>query len=189
MTVEKKIYLIRHGETEWTRAGRHTSHTDLPLTRRGEKEARMIRKEIKHIAFSYVFASSLERAQRTCFLAGLENRMHVDDDLLEWDYGEYEGKTTEEIRESRPGWTIFTGDPPGGETRAQIRARADRLLEKLEQLEGPIALFSSGHISRAIGARWIEQEVEFGKHLVLSTASVSILGFEHHVKTLVAWNE
>lgn len=186
---KQKIYLIRHGETDWTLSKRHTGQkSDIALTERGKKEAVVVGKKIQDIKFSYVFSSSLQRAKETCKLAGFGHQMHIEDALLEWDYGDYEGLTSQQIHQKDPEWTVFSKDSPHGESVKDVQSRVDALLKRLIDLEGNIALFSSGHISRAIGARWIGMDVSFGARLLLSTASISILGYEHGIRALEVWN-
>lgn len=187
---QKTVYIFRHGATLWTQSKQHTSVTDIPLVKEGVKEAKHLRKFItkNDLQFSHILCSPLQRAQQTAKLAGFDQVL-LDEDLLEWNYGDYEGKTTKEIQQTDPDWTIFQKDPPNGETQQQIEKRVDRLILRVQSLEGNcIALFSSGHISRAIGARWLQMPVSFGQHLSLSTASTSILGFEHAHPVLLAWN-
>ena len=186
----KKVYLLRHGETEWTLSGQHTGRTDIDLTRNGRREAKRLGKTLKHITFDHVICSPLKRVRDTCRLAGFKDHILYDEGLIEWDYGDYEGITTKEIQKSNPEWTIFSQDPPGGETSQKVKERVDRLIEKVEKLDGEnIALFSSGHISRVIGARWLNFPVSYGQYFVLSTASKSILGFEHGHRALLSWND
>ncbi len=184
-----KVYIFRHGETEWTVSGRHTGWTDIELSPNGEQEARCLGKSLKGMKFDHVFSSPLKRAKESCILAGFGKEMQLDPALLEWNYGGYEGLTTTEIHKNAPGWTIFTGDPPKGETSSEIAKRADLLIENLKSLGGDIAIFSSGHISRAIAARWLGLPVFFGTYLFLSTASKSIIGFEHEVPVILLWND
>lgn len=186
---EQIIYLLRHGETKWTVTGQHTSITDLPLTENGVLEAKALAKSLEGIAFDHVFCSPLLRARETCKIAGFSRVAHYDDALFEWRYGAYEGKTSQEICKEHPGWNIFTSNPPGGETAEEIRCRIDAFLAKIKPLKGAIALFSSGHISRALAARWVGCPVSFGKSLILSTASKSILSFEHGHPAIALWND
>lgn len=185
-----EIYLIRHGETAWSKSLQHTGQkSDLPLTRDGEKEAKALHKRLKRKRFDHVFISPLQRVQKTSALMGFDKVAIVDDHLLEWDYGAYEGLTTTEIQQTVPHWNLFTGECPGGESLDEVSARADSLLYKLIRLEGRVLLVSSGHISRVIASRWLGMSAEFGKHLHLGTASLSILGFEHDYPTLNVWND
>jgi probable phosphoglycerate mutase len=174
------IYLARHGETAWSASGQHTGRTDLPLTERGEENARLLGERLAPLFFEHVFTSPRIRARRTCELAGFGKLAVVDNDLAEWDYGEYEGKRTVEIRAARPDWDVFRDGCPGGESVAQITARADRVIARWRAIDANILVFSSGHILRAIGARWIGLETALGRNLLLGTATVSILGYDHN---------
>jgi probable phosphoglycerate mutase len=183
------LWLIRHGETEWSRSGRHTSRTDLPLTPRGEKQAVALRQQLAGLRPSLVLCSPRRRAVDTAELAGLPVDA-IDDDLTEWDYGEYEGLTTAQIRERVPGWSLWTHPLPEGETAVQVGARADRVLRRtLPYLDdGPVVLIAHGHISRVIGARWIGLPAVGGQHLALGTAAPSVLGGEHGSPVVQRWN-
>ena len=186
-----RIHLIRHGETEWSLTGQHTGRTDLPLTPRGEEKARQLGKQLQGIQFTRVFTSPRQRAKRTCELAGLGVAPEIEPDLAEWDYGEYEGQRTADIRKQRPDWNIFEHGCPGGESPDQISARADRLIARLRTIEGNVALFSHGHFGRVLAVRWIGLAVSAGQRLTLDTASVSILGYEHERVTepvIALWN-
>ncbi len=183
---EREIYLIRHGETEWSRDGKHTGLTDIPLTEKGEREAAALGRHIEKLTFDHLFSSPLKRAKETCFICGLEPQ--IDNDLLEWNYGAYEGLTTAEIHKTVPGWNIFTHGAPGGETTEAVAKRGKRLLKKLEGLEGKIALFTSGHFSRAFLTCYLNLPIENGRQFILSTASLSILGYEHGMHALKLWN-
>lgn len=186
----EKIYLCRHGATEWTKSGQHTGRTDIALTKEGEQEAILLGKALQGVDFDHVLCSPLQRVRTTCKLAGIDDKLvSLDDGLLEWDYGDYEGKTTSEIRKSDPNWTIFQKYPPNGESADDVKKRVDEMFARIAKLSGTIALFGSGHISRVIGARWVEMPVNFGQRLLLSTASMSILGFEHGYRTLAKWND
>jgi broad specificity phosphatase PhoE len=190
------VCLARHGETAWSLSGQHTGLTDLPLTERGESEARSLKPrlqgmELKGAAFSKVFTSPLQRAVRTCELAGFGDRSEIDPDLVEWNYGEYEGVRTEEIRERRPTWQLFRDGCPGGESPDQIGARADRVVARVRSINGSVLLFSSGHFLRVLAARWLGLDAGGGASLVLDTASVSILGYEHDLSepAIRLWND
>jgi broad specificity phosphatase PhoE len=172
------VYLARHGETEWSRSGRHTGRTDVPLTPMGEAAARTLADRLRGVAFARVFTSPLIRARRTCDLAGFTG--DIDPDLMEWDYGRYEGRTTADIKVEAPEWDLFTQGVPGGETPADIAARADRVVAKVRAETGPVLLFSSGHFLRVLAARWCGLGVTFARHLLLDTASVSVLGYAHN---------
>lgn len=173
------VYLARHGETAWSLTGRHTGLTDMPLTERGERNAQRLGKRLAGHGFVRVFASPLQRALRTCELAGFEPLAKVDPDLLEWNYGEYEGLTTPQIRANRPDWQLFRDGCPGGESPDQVGRRADRVVSRLRELTGDALVFSSGHFLRVLAARWLGLEPGIGKHLSLKTASLSGLGYEH----------
>ena len=188
MASDVAVVLVRHGETEWSSAGRHTSFTDLPLTARGEEEAKPLAGRLAAVDFALVLTSARRRACETCNLAGLGARAEVDDDLAEWNYGSYEGRTTEEIRETVPGWTIFTHGAPGGETVDQVAARADRVLARACAAGGVVALFSHGHFLRVLGARWVGLPASGGAFLGLDTATLSFLGHEREQRVLRVWN-
>lgn len=181
------LWLVRHGETEWSATGRHTSRTDVDLTAEGEAAARGLRSPLGATRFARVVCSPRVRARRTAELAGFGDA-EVLDDLAEWDYGDDEGLTTPQIREGRPGWTVWTHGPRGGETPAEVAARADRVVAAVRRGDGPVLAFSHGHMCRVLGARWIGQPVALGAHLELATASVSVLGWERETPTLELWN-
>jgi broad specificity phosphatase PhoE len=187
-----ELCVVRHGETEWSRTGRHTSTTDVPLTPTGEKQARALAPLLAGVCPATVFTSPRSRAVRTAELAGLSDSCTVEvlDDLAEWAYGEYEGVTTPEIRKTRPDWTIWTGDPPGGETAAQVRARADRVLERVRAAleDGPVVAVGHGHFSRVLTARWLGLPVSGGAMFVLGPASPCLLGSEHGQPAVHRWN-
>jgi broad specificity phosphatase PhoE len=182
-----QLWLVRHGETEWSASGRHTSRTDLDLTEAGVEAARSVADKLRGTSFARVLSSPLLRARRTAELAGAGSPELVED-LREWDYGDDEGLTTAQIRESRPGWTVWRDGPQGGETCAAVRARADRVVELVRAVDGPVLAFSHGHFSRVLGARWLGLEVTDGAHLTLSTASVSVLGWERDTPAVLHWN-
>lgn len=185
------VYLARHGETAWSLSGQHTGRTDLPLTERGEQNARSLGERLKGVTFAKVLTSPLQRASRTCQLAGFGAVAEADRDLPEWDYGQYEGKRTAEILAERPGWQLFRDGCPGGETPAEIGARADRVVSRIRAVQGNVVIFSSGHILRVLAARWLGLAPAGGKYFLLSTASVSILGYEHDQTEPVIrlWND
>ena len=170
-----KLYLMRHGETEWSLSGRHTGRTDIPLTANGEEEARQLEPRLKGIRFSTALSSPRQRAQRTCELAGLGALAQVEPDLAEWDYGDYEGIRTPDIVKQRLGWNIFADGCPSGELPDQVAARAERLIRRLEALEGNVALISHGHFSRVLAARWIGLPTIGGQRLMLDTGTLCIL--------------
>ena len=185
------LYFIRHGETEWTLSQRHTGCTDLPLTAHGEDEARKLSGRLSDIAFTHVLTSPLQRARQTCALAGLGREPEIEPDLAEWDYGEYEGKRSVDIRKDRPGWNVYQDGCPGGEAPAQISDRADRLIARLRTLDGNVALFSHGQFGAALAVRWIELPVVTGQHFPLSETSLSILSDDPHhpeVPVIALWN-
>ena len=188
MAVEPRVWLLRHAETEWSRAGRHTGRTDIPLTDAGRARARALAGALEDTQFERVFTSPLSRARETSDLAGVGDRAEVRDDLLEWDYGDYEGLTTPEIREQRPDWYLWSDGAPGGESPEDVQQRVDRLIAAALAVPGPVAMFAHGHVLRALGARWIEQPVAVGGRLALATGSVSVLGFEREVRVLWRWN-
>jgi broad specificity phosphatase PhoE len=175
-----QIFLIRHGETAWSKSGQHTGRTDLPLNEQGEQEARTLVERLRAIKFSHVFTSPRQRARRTCELAGLGSVAEIEPDLAEWDYGDYEGLRSAEIFKLQPDWNLFRDGCPHGEMPAQISGRADRLIARLRTLEGNVALFSHGHFGRVLAARWIGLPVNAAQRFLLSTASLSILGYEHN---------
>ncbi len=182
-----EVWLVRHGETEWSRDGRHTSTTDLALTADGERVAAALRDRLDGKPFALVLTSPRERARQTARLTG-HPEAEVDADLAEWDYGDLEGETSEEVRESYPGWTIWTGPVPGGETSEQVGTRLDRVVERCRAADGPSLLFGHGHALRALAARWLELPVAEGRHLRLDTATVSVLGFERETPVVLRWN-
>ena len=185
------LYLIRHGETEWALSGRHTGRTDIPLTTHGEEQARTLVPTLAAIQFAHVFTSPLQRARQTCLLAGLGGSAEVETDLAEWDYGDYEGCCSTEIRAARPGWTVYRDGCPGGEGASQISDRADRLITRLQALGGTIALFSHGQFSCSFAARWIGSPVSQGQHFMLGTASMGVLGCNPShpdIRVIEQWN-
>ena len=188
MADDVEIVLVRHGETEWSSSGRHTSYTDVALTERGCEQAHELASRLAGIKFSLVLTSPRRRARTTCALAGLGARAEVTDDLAEWDYGEYEGRTTQEIRAVVPGWTIFDDGVPGGESEDDVVARADRVLGRAIAVGGVVAMFSHGHFLRVLGARWIGQSPAAGAWLGLDTATLSFLGREREQHVLRVWN-
>jgi broad specificity phosphatase PhoE len=186
------IYLARHGETAWSLTGQHTGLTDLPLTERGERNARQLGERLRGLTFAKVYTSPLQRAARTCELAGFGAVAEVDRDLVEWDYGQYEGRRTAEIRAERPDWELFRDGCPGGESPAQAAARADRVVHRLHAVQGDVLLFSSGHFIRVLATRWIGLEVTANaRRFMLSTASLSAVGYENELARPVIrlWNE
>lgn len=185
---EQKVYLLRHGETEWSLNGRHTGVTDVPLTKNGRMAAQLLRPILARETFGLVLSSPLQRARETCELAGLGERANVERDLMEWNYGEYEGLTTEQIRMTRPGWSVFRDGCPGGELPEQIGTRADRVLTKVRAAEGNVALFAHGHILRVFAARWINLSPSYGEHFLLDTATLNVLGYYRESPAFKIWN-
>jgi len=185
------VYLARHGGTAWSRTGQHTGLTDLPLTDAGEEEARQLGKRLAGQKFARVFTSPLQRASRTCALAGFGAVAEIDADLVEWNYGNYEGRRTAEIHAEAPDWQLFRDGCPGGESPAQIGARADRVLNRVRMVKGDVLIFSSGHFLRVLAARFLGLEPACGRLLTLNTASLSILGFENTESQPVIrlWND
>jgi probable phosphoglycerate mutase len=186
---ERHVWLVRHGETEWARLGKHTGRTDVPLTRRGREQARALGRRLAGHAFGLVLTSPLSRAAETARLAGVGDAAVADPNLLEWDYGANEGRTTAEIRADDPDWTIWTGPWPGGETVEQVGRRADRVIARLEAAgSGDALVFAHGHLLRVLAARWIGLGPGSGGRFELATATVSILGWERETRTIELWN-
>jgi len=185
------IYLARHGETAWSVSGQHTGRTDLPLTESGERDGRALGARLRGLAFAKIFTSPLQRAARTCELAGFGSVAERDPDLMEWDYGQYEGRRTAEILVERPDWQLFRDGCPGGETADQVGARADRVISRVRAVRGDVLLFSSAHILRVFAARWLGLEAAGGRYLLLGTASLSLLGYEHNLAepAIRLWND
>jgi broad specificity phosphatase PhoE len=183
-----EVVLVRHGETEWSRTGKHTGKTDIPLTDNGRRDAEVLRSLLAGRRFARVLTSPLSRAAETCRLAGLGDPAEKREELLEWDYGDYEGRTTPEIREQRPDWSLWRDGCPGGERPGDVAARVDRLIAELRELDGDAALFAHGHVLRVLAARWIELGPEWGARLVLSTATLSALGWERETAAVTLWN-
>jgi broad specificity phosphatase PhoE len=183
-----EVVLVRHGETEWSRDLKHTGRTDVPLTEAGRHEAERLRSALAGRRFARVLTSPLQRAAETCRLAGLGDSAETTDALLEWDYGEYEGITTKEIRETRPGWFLWRDGCPAGETAAEVGARVDPIVQQLASLDGDVAVFSHGHVLRVLTARWLELAPESGALFALGTGTLSILGFEREVRVIRRWN-
>lgn len=185
------VYLARHGETAWSRSGQHTGSTDLPLTERGARDARALGDRLRGVAFARVFTSPLQRASTTCALAGFGGVATADADLVEWNYGEYEGLRTAEILARRPGWNLFRDGCPGGEAAADVGARADRVVARIRLVAGNVLLFSSAHVLRVLAARWLGLPPQDARCFVLGTASLSALGYDHNADEPVIrfWNE
>lgn len=183
-----ELWLIRHGETEWSLSGAHTGRTDLPLTAHGREEAKHIERILARRSFSLVLTSPLERARETCALAGYGDAAQPDPNLLEWDYGEYEGRTTAQIRAAAPHWSLWNDGVPGGEKIEQVGARADAVIQRALQAGGDVALFAHGHILRILTARWLGQPPRDARLYALGTASLSRLGYEHEYRVITHWN-
>ncbi len=187
-----QLYLIRHGETAWTLSGQHTGITEPPLTEHGQSQARKLRSRLQEIGFSHVLVSPRLRAQQTCELAGLAAESRIEPDLTEWNYGEYEGLRSVDIRRDRPGWSVWDNGCPGGESSAQMGVRVDRLIEHLITLHGNVALFAHGQLGAALAVRWIDLPISTGRHFALHPASLSILGHElthPNRRVIELWNE
>jgi broad specificity phosphatase PhoE len=186
-----EVHIVRHGETEWTESRKHTGLTDIPLTERGEHQARQLGRYLGRTRYEHIFTSPLQRALRTCELAGFGSRAGIDPDLVEWNYGEYDGRTTAEIHKERPGWQVFRDGCPGGESVAEVGQRADRLKGRLRTLEAKVLLFSSGHFMRVFAARWLNLDASCGRLFLLSTTTLSVLGYEHTTSEPVIrlWND
>ena len=185
------ICLARHGETAWSLSGQHTGLTDLPLTEHGERNARSLAGRLAGLKFAHIFTSPLQRAARTCELAGFAQAAEVDRDLVEWNYGQYEGRTSHDICKERPGWQLFHDGCPGGESPPQVGARADRVVGRVRAIQGDVLIFSSGHFLRVFAARWLGIEPLAGRFFSLNTASLSALGYEHNLSEPVIrlWND
>jgi len=188
MEKSREIWLLRHGATEWSRNGRHTGSSDIPLLPEGEAEARSLAPLLAGQHFAQVWVSPLQRARRTCELAGLGAQAQPNENLREWDYGSYEGITTAEIRQTVPGWSVWSHGCPGGEDAAAVTQRCEALIAQLLALEGNIALFAHGHLLRSLAGTWIGQGAVGGKHLALGTGSHSLLGFERENPVILRWN-
>jgi broad specificity phosphatase PhoE len=184
-----RVVLARHGETEWSASGKHTSVTDVPLLESGRRDARLLGERLAGRSFALVLTSPRARARDTCALAGLGDGAVVDEDLVEVDYGAYEGRTTPEIREERPGWSVWDGGAPGGETVEQVGVRADRVIARCLEVDGDVALFAHGHFLRILGARWMGLDAVVGGNLGLSTGSLCELGFERERRVIWVWND
>jgi len=182
------VVLVRHGETEWTLSGQHTGRTDIPLTERGREEARLLEPLLSTADFALVLSSPLRRARETCELAGLGPRMEIEPNLMEWDYGEYEGLTNKQIKRVAPSWMVFSDGCPGGETPEQVGARVDRVIQRIRAVAGRVALFAHGHLLRVLAARWIELPPSVGQHFLLNTSTLGVLGYYRGVPAVKRWN-
>jgi probable phosphoglycerate mutase len=183
-----ELWLIRHGETEWSLSGAHTGRTDIPLTAAGLEQAAALGIALGNKAFSLVLTSPMSRARNTCEAAGFGTRAEVDDNLREWDYGDYEGLTTREIRAGNPQWSLWEDGAPGGEAPGAVAARADAVIERAEAATGDVALFAHGHLLRVLTARWLGLEAACGRLFALTTASISHLGYERETRVITQWN-
>jgi len=184
-----RLVIVRHGETEWSRAGRHTGRTDVPLTEEGRRQAERVGAALREREFALVLTSPLGRALETCRLAGFGDRAGQRDELMEWDYGAYEGRTTAEVREERPGWTLWTDGVPEGETVDQVGSRVDRVLDEVRAADGDALLFAHGHVLRVLTARWLGLEPAAGRLFALDPATLSTLGWERETAVVKIWNE
>jgi broad specificity phosphatase PhoE len=183
-----EVVLVRHGETEWSRTGRHTGRTDVPLTDQGRREAEAIGAELRERQFALVLTSPLERAAETCRVAGLGDAAVVREELREWDYGEYEGRKTIDIRQERPEWSLWRDGVPRGETLADVGERVERVIGELRSIEGDVALFAHGHLLRVLATRWLELEPAAGRLFALDAGTISVLGHERENAVLLSWN-
>ena len=184
-----EIVLVRHGETEWSRSGKHTGRTDVPLTELGREQARAVGEALRGRHFALVLTSPLGRALETCRLAGFGDRAEQRDDLMEWDYGAYEGRTTVDIREEHPGWTLWRDGVPEGESIDEVAARVDRVVTKLRSLDGDTLLFAHGHVLRVLTACWLELDAEAGRFFALDPGTISTLGYERETPAIRLWNQ
>jgi broad specificity phosphatase PhoE len=182
------VYLIRHGETAWSLSGQHTGTTDIPLTDNGRRVAKLLQPVFTKETFTLVLTSPLQRARETCALAGLGARAEIERDLMEWNYGEYEGLTSQQIHTTRPGWMVFTDGCPGGESPDQVGARVDRVIAKIRAVEGHVALFAHGHVLRAFAARWLGLRAADGCHFLLDTATLNIMSYYRGIPAVQRWN-
>ena len=187
-TLSPQIVLVRHGETAWSRSGQHTGRTDIPLLDDGRRMAQALEKPLREWSFAAVWTSPLSRASQTCALSSHGTIAQPNPDLMEWDYGDYEGKTSKEIHAEVPDWKLWKDGAPGGESLKQISARVDRVIEQLRAVEGNVLLFSHGHLLRVLAARWLRLSPSEGRLFALSTASISVLGWDGEQPTIVRWN-
>jgi probable phosphoglycerate mutase len=187
---DQRVVLIRHGATEWSESGQHTGRTDVPLTDAGREAAKRLGARLADESFAMVLSSPLSRAAETCRLAvpGAD-RMVLTDDLMEWDYGDYEGRRTPDIRRERPGWLLWTDGVPNGETIDQVGARVDRVIARVREVDGDVALCAHGHVLRILAARWVDQPAAFGGRLKLDTAALSVVGWERELPAIAHWND
>jgi broad specificity phosphatase PhoE len=187
--VAQSVVLARHGETGWSRSGRHTGKTDLPLTEEGRSQAKALGARLRAWTFSLVLTSPLQRALETCRLAGYGEQAQTRPDLVEWDYGRYEGLTSTQIDMIQPGWSLWCDGGPGGEMAADVGRRTDRVIAEVRGVEGDVLIFAHGHVLRVLAARWLDEPPEGGRHYALQTAALSVLGYEHADPVIRLWNE
>lgn len=185
----QQVVLVRHGETEWSKDGRHTGTSDIPLTEHGREEARRLKPELQHWQFALVLSSPLQRSVDTCRLAGFGDRVQLRPDLVEWDYGSYDGKTSKQIEAERPSWSLWRDGGPGGETAAEVGKRVDRVIAEVRHVEGNALLFAHGHVLRVLAARWLGEAPQDGRLYALDTAALSVLGYEHQDAVISRWNQ
>jgi probable phosphoglycerate mutase len=185
---DQRVYVIRHGETQWSLSGQHTGRTDIPLTENGQRQARALQPVLAAPRFAIVLTSPLQRARETCDLAGLGRRATIDEDLLEWNYGEYEGLSLQQIRVAKPGWLLFVDGCPGGESPQDVLVRVDRVIERVRSVDGDVALFSHGHLLRVFAARWIGLPAQSGAHFLLDPATISTMGYYQKIPAILQWN-
>ena len=184
----QQVYLVRHGETEWSLSGQHTGITNLPLTEKGKRVAKLLQPVLAKETFALVLTSPLERARKTCELAGLGERAEIDRDLMEWNYGEYEGLTPKQIHVKRPGWILFSDGCPGGESSQQVGVRVDHVIARVRAAKGYVALFAHGHIFRVFAARWLGLPAAAGCHFLLDTATLNVLSYYRGIPAVKRWN-
>lgn len=185
---DQNVYVIRHGETKWSLSGQHTGMTDIPLTENGRKNARLLQPLLARESFELVLTSPLKRARETCELAGLGQQAEIDQDLLEWNYGKYEGVTSEEIHRENPGWIVFTHGSPGGESPVEVAERVDRIIVKVRSVKGHVALFAHGHVLRVLTARWLALPPQAGRHFLLDTGTLNVLSYYRGFPAVKRWN-
>lgn len=185
----QQVVVVRHGETEWSKDGRHTGKTDIPLTDQGRAEARALAPELRPWRFALVLTSPMQRAVETCRLAGFGDRAQLRPDLEEWDYGTYDGKTSQQILDERPGWSLWRDGGPGGEQAADVGRRVDRVIDEIRRTDGDVLLFAHGHVLRVLTARWLGEPPGDGRHYALQTASLGVLGYEHEDAVIQRWNQ
>jgi len=186
--VAENVVLVRHGETEWSRDGRHTGRTDIPLTAQGRHQAETLRAPLHAWQFALVLSSPLQRALETCRLAGYGTDAQVRPELMEWDYGRYEGRTSRQILAENPGWSLWRDGGPDGETPADVGRRVDRVIREVRQTAGDVLIFAHGHVLRVLTARWLDEPPEGGRHYALQTATLSVLSYEHQDPVISRWN-